>query len=852
MYFFQFLKIILSVALSISALIPANLGFSPSLGSPTVSFDAAALTGDVTSGASGYLYGIAEDGVPSQNMIESLDISSVSAKTEGGLQHPIGEVGDVAPSLLSARKCDYIVVYLQDMFSTWYYEDAAISEMKRNGTYDWKQFLTETYFPLIEKSVNAMKGSPYEDKLVYCIFNECDNGVWFGEWIKDGENGWNSFNDTGRKNFNEAWKMTYDFVKSLVPDAKIGGPGNYEYSSSKTDDFLKFTSENGCTPEVIIYHELGDRSIYDWEANVADLKRIERKYSIDENTPIIITEYGRMQDNSNPNTMLKYIICTENTKVYSNQAYWLLANNLCSTAADYNTPNSAWWVYRWYTSMQGKTMASEIADPLHSDLGKALKEKRELRYQQFMGLGTLDDENSKIDILISGADYDGRVLIKSLKETDLYGKKIKIEIEAVTFQGILGKVYSPEKVKSYTVKCKKTLSIPLKMDSNTAYHITVIEDDGSAEFENENLFLRYEAEHGSLLGDAYTYDSAYATTGEINGMVGGIEKPGDGVEFKIDAPADGEYLIRLIYGKSNDGTKSSDRTHAYVNLSLDGKSEVLTFKNTIRSEITDTYDLILTLTEGEHTLALTHNKGTVVFDSILMKKYEEEKTVYAEKDDDRKNTYLAVSPYDGYFLLESEKNSHLLIDGAEAETNSHGNATVYLRRGLNYIEAAENAEIKICKTQAEGESITVTPHDMSLSGGAEIKTNDTEKIEYITGISSDGGSAEFQVNALQSGTYKMTVLYSNNRENGVHSYNVDLVEDFITLSVGGVKQKNFYCRNTYSSDNFVTVTVNINLTEGGNIIKITNDGANKFNENTTFAPDIAKITINTTEVKKNG
>ena len=111
----QFIATILAVVIAL----PLYMGASAGMFMPTVRFDAQNLTGEVTNGASGYLYGIAEDGVPSYNMVESLDVSSVSAKTQGGLQHPIGEVGDVAPSLLCADHCDYIVVYLQDMFSTW-------------------------------------------------------------------------------------------------------------------------------------------------------------------------------------------------------------------------------------------------------------------------------------------------------------------------------------------------------------------------------------------------------------------------------------------------------------------------------------------------------------------------------------------------------------------------------------------------------------------------------------------------------------------------------------------------------------------------------------------------------------
>lgn len=837
-----------AVILAVIIALPLYMGISAGLLMPTVRFDAESLTGEVTNGASGYLYGIAEDGVPSHNMVESLDVSSVSAKTQGGLQHPIGEVGDVAPSLLRTGHCDYIVVYLQDMFSTWYYEDANITEMKKNGTYDWKTFLTETYFPLVEQSVNEMKNSEYADKLVYCIFNECDNGVWFGEWVKDGENGWHDWNEHGRKNFYEAWKMTYDYVRKLDPDAVIGGPGYYEYSSWKTDEFLKFTSENNCNPDVIIYHELGDRSIYDWGANVKDLYSIEEKYSVSTDTPVIITEYGRMQDNGNPCTMLKYIVRTENTKVYSNQAYWLFADNLCSTCADYNTPNSAWWVYRWYTSMQGQTMASEIDDILHSDLGKAVKEKRELRYQQFMGLGTITDEKDKLSILVSGADYKGRVVVENLKDTALYGMDVEIKIEAVTYQGILGKVYEPEIVKIYSEKCGKNLSVSLDMDDDTAYRITVTPAVMTEDFENDNLWVRFEAEHGTLLGDAYTYDSAYATTGEVNGMVGGMEKEGDGVEMTISVPEDGHYQFRIIYGKANDGQTSADRVSAEVKFALDGEESVLSLPNTIRSEITSTLDLEKELTKGEHTLKFSHKNGTSVLDSVLVRKAEERVSVYFEEDDDRVNSYLAVAPYDGYFTLFTSSEGMYDIDGAQVNIESDDTA-VYLRRGINYIKAPEKLLLNILVTDKKGQPNVLEPDSAVLSEGAEVKKNDFAGLNYISGISSEGGKAEYIINAPETGTYKLTISYSNNRENGVHSYNVDLVEDFITISVNGVKSENLYCRNTYSHDTYTTVTTNISLEKGENILTFSNDGANKFNNGITYAPDISSILVTSAMLK---
>lgn len=82
--------------------------------------------------------------------------------------------------------------------------------MKANGEYDFKNYIETEYFPLIEQTVSELKNADYHDKLVYCIYNEPDNGVWF--------------DDRNRSEFYEAWKLTYDYVKSLDETALIGGP----------------------------------------------------------------------------------------------------------------------------------------------------------------------------------------------------------------------------------------------------------------------------------------------------------------------------------------------------------------------------------------------------------------------------------------------------------------------------------------------------------------------------------------------------------------------------------------------------------------------------------------------------
>ena len=842
------LKKILIAVISIIVILGLAVGAFFLFYTPTVTFDAADLTGEVTSGASGYLYGIAEDGVPSYEMAQSLDISSISTKTENGLQHPIAEVGDVAEEVLSDGTCDYIVVYLQDMFSTWYYENDTITAMKEEGTYDWQEFIENEFFPLVEETVNEIKDSDYADKIVYCLYNECDNGVWFGETTE------NLFDDTGKANFYEAWKLTYDYVKSLDENAVIGGPGYYEYDAEKLEGFLAYTTENDCAPDVIIYHELAYRSIYDWTYNVDELREIEETYGLSsETTPIIVTEYGQMEENGDPNAMVKYIAQIENSKVYANQAYWLVANNFCNTSADDNTPNSAWWVYRWYAEMEGETMQVSVSDVLHSDVGKAISEKRGLRYREFLGVGALDDDNATVDILVSGADYDGKVKVENLDETNLYGQTVEVTVTAVTYQGISGEVYEPEIVKTYTTTCDKTLTVDMDdMNGTTAYHIEItLADEEHDEYVNDNLYVRYEFEEGTLLGSAYTYDSAYATTGDTVGMVGGMENEGDGVEIEITVDEDATYELVFICGNSNDGEydedglqDSDDRVNSIVNLSIDDDETLFSVPNTIKSEFTTSETWEVDLTAGTHTITITHNEGTIVLDSLLVRKAETEETSLQILDDGD-GAYFVVSTADGYYQITTDEAAEVTVGidkNVTATADEDGYVTAYLKRGLNYITST--AEITSCYSVDDTSStIDIDVTELTVSGSAEIVTDDETSEPYLDGITSDGGSATAVVEVEEAGYYALTLLYANNDENGVHDYNIDLVEDYVSISVNGDFQKELYCRNTYSWQTYKTVTTEIYLEAGENYIYFENDGSNLFNNTTANAPRIMLIQV---------
>lgn len=821
--------------ISLITLLTMFLGSAQYLWAPTMTVDAATVLEETSSRANGFLYGLAESGVPSKAMTDSLDISSVSQKVPGGLQHPVGDVENVSEQL---DECDYIVVYLQDCFDTWYYCHEEILNMRAEGTYDWLTFVEKEYLPKVKESVEFLKQQDYADRLVYCIYNEADNGIWFGDYI-DGNC---SFTQESRINFYKAWKMTYDLVKSIDPDALIGGPGYCDYDTDKTTGFMTYCKENNCVPEIMIYHELNPWSIPDWQTHVDDYRRIEESLGVGK-LPIIVTEYGCMEDCGDPSKMIHYITAIEKSGVWGNIAFWRLANNLNDTCADDNSPNSNWWLYRTYAKMEGNLLETSV-DALFGR--KVYDDDWKLPYT---GLASMNTEKDEIQVICKGSENKRVVKLINLNETQM-GDLVNVKVQCVYYEGLMGVVNEPYTVKEYNAKpTNGKLSINIDgIDSACVYFITVTPATEKTEkYVNTNLPVRYEFEEGKLTGTAYTYDSAYATTGEQNGMVGGFEHDGDGVKLNFYTKQSGMTDLKLIFGNSNDGSTPNDRDFTKALVKIDGEEQIVSFQNTIKSEYTTSLTLQCDLKAGKHTIELYHLDGTFVLDSMLVSASEETEYISVLDDSNDDSAFLAVAPNDGFYEIELDSDSlQMNIDGISTQVSSGD--LVYLRRGLNEISFNKSdVDCKLKVADEKGFVQTVTAKDMNVYETAFV-TSDKYGNEYLDGISCDGGKASFNVIVPEKGDYRLTVTYANNSEGGYHSYNVDLIERYITVETNGSTQ-DVFCRNTYSNYNYKTVTFTLSLEAGENQVVLSNSGNTKFNNMDSYAPLITQITVNQTVSK---
>lgn len=808
-------KIILGILISLLAVVLLSGGTLLILTVPVVRVDFSSQT-ELTGRASGFLYGFAEDDIPTSEIAESIGINSLATKTAGGLQHPIGDVKDVSETFLSAGG-EMLMVYTQDMYDTWYYQLDSLPE----------------YYEKLRKTVTEMENSPYRDSLVYCIYNEMDNGAWLG----------NFWEEENRYKFYDAWKEAYTLVKGINPEAKIAGPGHCGYNYDFIKEFLIYCKENDCLPEVSVWHELSDQSIYWMESNFKGYYSICDEIGIPR-LPVCISEYGLMRTNGIPGESVKWISRLEKQDAYGCVAYWRLANNLSDTVADDVTPNSNYWVYNFYAKMKGEELESREWDMMHSNIGNWLKGKYPLMNKGFIALSSYDENEEKFYILAGGSDKDSKIVIENLGDTFSNGDKFTAEISYVDYKGLGGTVNSPVPCerKNITVRNGKlSFTVPFERESQ-AFFIEITKGEGES-FKNPVKTVRYEAEKADLPEGLSSTDAVAYSVSEgkcVKGIT--ADTP---VKFNIKAEKAGTFRLDMVYGNANTG--ETGRKCIEAEITENGIVNLVRCPSTVKEDCMECVTIYVDLKKGSNEIVIRPTEGTMVLDFIDIAPLSHT-DIFAQRLTSRntreENAYSVVIPEDGYYKLSDLSDDGLVtINGFEVRGD--GDGIFYFGRGYNKVVLPEG-ESFFAVEKVSLESQVKSFDEIKLLGEAKLSEDEnTSTGKHIGWISSEKDSGiEFKVNASEEGFYAFTVEYANNEEGGFHDYNVDLVERYISISINGEKQGNFFFRSTYSWDNYKTKTVYLKLSPGENIITFTNDGSYSFNNKVTFAPDIGSICVN--------
>ncbi|PIM66311.1 cellulosome protein [Streptomyces sp. JV178] len=816
-------------------------GTLPAAGAPSaaaadpqrLTVDLSASEGPVMRGANGALYGLSDDGVPSDAALAPLKITSISQKPEGGAQHPNGDALTVSKSFFRNGGGE-INVMMQDIYAKWPYEDLGIDD----------------YLLKVDRIAEEIAADPNSDRFVYVPFNEPDQ-IWYKLDVAD-----QAQYEKNRDRFFRDWKTVYQRIRAIDADARIAGPNEASYHTRLLKDFLAFAQREDVLPQIMTWHELGSGSLRDFQGHYDDYRSLERQLGIAP-LKINIDEYANRRDLSVPGQLVQWVSMFERNKVYANQAYWDAAGNMDGNVVRSNIPNGGWWFFRWYAGLTGDTV--KVTPPRANTI------------DTLQGLASLDTSRRQAQVLLGGSAGDADVVVREVPRP-LFGRTVTATVAEAAWSGYEGQHATPRVLARTKVRVADdgTVTVPLRgLHRMSAYRIVLTPGgSGTPTAPTVPWTASHEAEDAAITdGKVYTQGTVsnangYAASGTKD--VGSLNQAGSKVDFTVTVPEDGRYDLAILYGNQS-GAPATQK------LSVDGGDPVtVTYPSTENWTYRAKKDVRVELSAGSHTLTLAKGAAEVTLDRIdLTARTAAPAASYEATLADisgrpsydysssagvgtgalvlgpgDKAVFDVYAPREGYYRVVPRASApvRLALHGQTVAAVPGRPLNLYLVAGNNRIETtAKHSAVRSLDVSGDGSSdgaLSYGAAAATLTGGARlVDSAHASAGSYIGRLGNSADStAEFTVDAPTAGRYVLVVHYAHNdrRDNG-HAYNTDIMSRTADITVGTGAPRKVTFKNTWSSDDYWTVGVPVDLRKGPN--KVT------FANATAWAPNIDRIEL---------
>lgn len=842
-------------------------------------------TGAFMGGASGTLYGLYGDGLPSDNLIEGMGVRTVSTKAQDGPQHPGADALEVVRPLADATDGD-VYVYMTDIHRGFPYEwPGATGEEK-----------LDTFLEKIATQVDQVLDLPaeYQDNVVFVPFNEPEGNMFgTGQWSYDRVS-W--LNDPTA--YFAAWDRAYAVIKDRMPQARVAGP-NTSILYSQVKGFLQHTVDAGTVPDVITWHELSHpekiresvATYRRWEADVFAGTEHEGTQ-----LPININEYAFNYHTSVPGQMIQWISAIEDSKVDADIAYWNIDGNLSDSAVQSDRGNGQWWLFNAYAQMSGHTV--EVTPPFPG------------QNYTLQGVSTLDAERAISRTIVGGADGAAPVELVNVP-AGVFGSEVRATVREIPWTGQLGDSAQPRHLAELTLPVTGG-KVAVEFDGETlpvlressAYEIVVTPAGAGSPTAADPTAWEgsYEAEDAEYTGSGYTKNgpegsprdvSKFYTSGGYD--VGGLRTGSDGVlDFEVTVPEDGTYDLSVFANSLNTYGLVQDQGPTNVFLRVDGGAEQeIHLPLGYKWVVWDHADTEVDLTAGTHTISLAARsldgtgatQGDTIVDRITLAlpSPDAETSVYEAELatlDGGAALYEApdgvdaseVSGAGGVELAEGETATFWVYGARDAEATlavdllGDGSGTLTVN-GEEVLDLAETQEVashlsggvnKVVVTGgADGgvvvDRITTNPgtgalaateyqaEDAELAGSATVAelslAEGGKAVADVGGDPGNGSTLTFRVDAGRSGPHAVVLRYSNPEQSPASHYNPDPIARRADVSVNGGVSTPVLFPHSFHENNFWEKTVVLDLDEGANTITLSSQEAPNF-DGTTYASDV--------------
>jgi hypothetical protein len=828
-----------------------------------LTIDLATNTGDFHGGASGTLYGLYGEGVPSRNLIEGMRLRTVSTKAQDGPQHPGADALEVVKPLADSTDGD-VYIYMTDIY--------------RGFPYQWPgdtpQARLDDFKAKIAKQVDQVLTLPpqYQDNIVFVPFNEPEGNMFgTGEW---------SYNRVSwlsdPRYYFAAWDEVYALIKGKMPDARIAGP-NTSVLYDQVRGFLTHTVAAGTVPEVMTWHELSDPARI--RTSVARYRAWEDEI-LGRHLPININEYAFNYHTSVPGQMIQWVSAIEESKVDADIAYWNIDGNLSDSAVQANRGNGQWWLLHAYAQMSGHTVK---VTPQFPNVSYTLQ-----------GVATVDESKRQARALFGGASGEGVV---TFDNAGMFNGVAHVLVQEIPWTGQIGDSPQPEVVAEFDQRVSGgAITVDFggvlpKLKESSAYQIILTPGrNATSEALPPKLWsASYEAEDAAHSGSPYYRNGPEGTPSNVSQFytsgtydIGGLRTGSDlTLDFHVSVPETGRYDLSVFANSLNTFGAVTEQGPTNVFLRVDGGAEQELFLPLgYKWVVWDHTDTTVSLTKGDHVISLAARsldgtkatKGDAIVDRVTLALpnpaatqsiYEAEHATLdgarvdyshpgasgagqAKLAPQQSVTFWVYAAEDGEHTLHLDTGpggtgrAILAVNGQHvSQIRTSAQAKVFLSGGINKVTVTGASgrlyldRLRVEKTTGTLDTAWYEAESATLAGTAAVDGG------AVTGVGGEPGNANtltFDVQAPAAGTYALTIRYSNPEQSPASHYNPDPLARPADISINGAAERRTLFPHTFHANNFWYLTIPVQLKAGHNTIRFSSEEQPDF-DGTTYISD---------------
>ncbi|MFI6547796.1 cellulosome protein [Streptomyces prunicolor] len=844
-------------------------------------------TGPFHGGASGTLYGLYGDGVPSRNAVEGMYVRTVSTKAQDGTQHPGADALEILRPFVEAGGQD-VCVYMTDIYRGFPYEWPGDTGAERLADFTAR----------VRRQVDqVLTLGAYKSHVVYVPFNEPEGNMFgTGEWSYD-QVSWRT--DPAR--YFAAWRDLYRLIKELDPGARIAGP-NTCLLYDEIRGFLEFAKAEDVLPDVITWHELSSPD--EIRTSVAKYRALERELRIGP-LPVNLNEYAHNYHLSVPGQMIQWIAAIEESKVDADMAYWNIDGNLNDSVVEANKGNGQWWLFNAYGQFTGNTV--QVTAP-HPNVQYTLQ-----------GVAALDRAKRQARLLLGGTDGSADVVFEHV-DPEVFGTTVHARLLEIPWTGQVGASVQPLRLADRelpVVDGKVTLRLA-DLDAMSAYQVILSPGRNGAVAPAPSVGWRrsYQAEDAAYIGDGHSLNGPEGSPSDVDKFagstgyhVGGLRTGSDGVlVFSVDVPCDGTYDVSVFANSYNlaDAVREQGPTNVFLRVD-GGHPQELRLPLGYKWAVWGHTDTQVELTAGAHTITLAaqdHDlgvtRGDAVIDRLDLALRDDQVTapalydaeyaalgggarvdygqrgasgpgvvvlprggtatfwVHAAEDGEATVTVDRIGPGEGELTINGENVG--MVGGGDVRIVERSSVSLFLMAGVNKITVTGTSDQLVLDRLQVGASRGLLP--TSTHPAEEGTTTGTARVTGAHTFATGGKAVEgigggpantltLTVEAERAGRHALTIRYSNGEQAPATHYNPDPVCRHADIVVNGAAPQRVLFPTTFHFNNFHDLTVPVTLDQGTNTLTFTADelpdhdghSRNQFGQRSPYAPVIDRVTV---------